>query len=53
MARILALAHGIHGRLSLQVEIFNKDVLKNPKTGEGPEVAGKKTIEAAKAVAKD
>ena len=37
------------GTFSLQVEIFNKDVLKNPKTGQGPEVAGKKTLEAAKA----
>merc|ERR1719440_862058 len=27
-----------------KVEIFNKDVLKNPITGEGPEIAGKKTI---------
>merc|ERR1712205_144734 len=30
-----------------KVEIFNKDVLKNPITGEGPEIAGKKTIAAA------
>jgi hypothetical protein len=36
-------------RLWLQASIFNKDVLKNPKTGEGPEVAGKKTLEAAAA----
>merc|ERR1712216_874815 len=30
-----------------KVEIFNKDVLKNPITGEGPEVAAKKTLAAA------
>jgi hypothetical protein len=36
-------------RLWLQVSIFNKDVLKNPITGEGPEIAGKKTLEAAAA----
>ena len=38
---------GISWRLWLQASIFNKDVLKNPKTGEGPEAAGKKTLEAA------
>lgn len=32
-----------------KVSIFNKDVLKNPITGEGPEIAGKKTLEAAAA----
>jgi len=41
----LDLACSNHFRL--QVEIFNKDVLKNPITGEGPEIAGKKTIAAA------
>jgi hypothetical protein len=40
---------GTSWRLWLQASIFNKDVLKNPKTGEGPEVAGKKTLEAAAA----
>ena len=39
----------ISWRFWLQASIFNKDVLKNPKTGEGPEVAGKKTLEAAAA----
>ena len=30
-----------------QAEIFNKDVIANPITGEGPEVAAKKTLAAA------
>jgi hypothetical protein len=32
-----------------QAEIFNKDVIANPITGEGPEVAAKKTLAAAAA----